>query len=423
MAERPPVAAAALARRGPGRAGDHGRRPETGVTIHETVKELDAGPIAAQRAFPIGPEDDAGAVYARAAELAAELLDEVLPEPAFRPQEGEATLRGEDRARPTASSTGAARRRASTASARSRRTSARAASCTAAASRCGGAARGRRARPARGAAGGRQADGLRRVPPRPAVTISPARRAAFEVLRRVFEEDAYADRAFAHRLGGPRRARPRARPAARLRDGAAQADARPRDRDARQAAGAQARPAGARGAPARRLPARLPRRRPAVRRRERVGRARAPRRLERAVPFTNAVLRRLADGIGPLLAALPEGPLKHSYPDWVAEVWRRDLGEEGGSGAHAGAERAAADGRPPRPGPDPRRAATDIPGAYEVERVDEKALQEARSGRRAAARSSPGSPSAPPRASACSTSAPRPAGRRRCSRARSSRSR
>src|SRR3954470_14000564 len=36
---------------------------ETGGTIHETVKELDAGPIAAQRAFPLGPEDDAGAVF------------------------------------------------------------------------------------------------------------------------------------------------------------------------------------------------------------------------------------------------------------------------------------------------------------------------------------------------------------------------
>jgi methionyl-tRNA formyltransferase len=64
---------------------------ETGVTIHETVKELDAGPIAAQRAFPLGPDDDAGTVFARAAELAVELLDEVLPEPAFRPQEGEPT--------------------------------------------------------------------------------------------------------------------------------------------------------------------------------------------------------------------------------------------------------------------------------------------------------------------------------------------
>lgn len=68
-------------------AGD----PETGVTIHRTVAELDAGPIAAQRAFPIAPDDDAGAVYARAAEVAAELLDGVLsaPEPEFRPQPSE----------------------------------------------------------------------------------------------------------------------------------------------------------------------------------------------------------------------------------------------------------------------------------------------------------------------------------------------
>ena len=56
---------------------------ETGVTIHRTVKELDAGPIAAQEAFPIGPRDDAGAVSARAAELAAELIDF---EPTFTPQ-------------------------------------------------------------------------------------------------------------------------------------------------------------------------------------------------------------------------------------------------------------------------------------------------------------------------------------------------
>jgi len=64
---------------------------ETGVTIHETVKELDAGPIAAQRGFLLTPEDDAGVVYARAAELAVELLDAVLPEPVFRAQEGDAT--------------------------------------------------------------------------------------------------------------------------------------------------------------------------------------------------------------------------------------------------------------------------------------------------------------------------------------------
>jgi methionyl-tRNA formyltransferase len=57
----------------------------TGVTIHRTVAELDAGPIAAQEAFPIG-DLDAGAVYARSAEIAARQLDDVLPEPTFVPQ-------------------------------------------------------------------------------------------------------------------------------------------------------------------------------------------------------------------------------------------------------------------------------------------------------------------------------------------------
>lgn len=68
-------------------AGDR----ETGVTIHRTVKELDAGPVAAQAAFAIEDEDDAGAVFARAAELAADLLEGVLAddEPAFEPQPDE----------------------------------------------------------------------------------------------------------------------------------------------------------------------------------------------------------------------------------------------------------------------------------------------------------------------------------------------
>jgi methionyl-tRNA formyltransferase len=61
---------------------------ETGVTIHRTVKELDAGPIAAQAAFLIEEDDDAGEVYSRAAALAADLLTEVLAEEEleFRPQ-------------------------------------------------------------------------------------------------------------------------------------------------------------------------------------------------------------------------------------------------------------------------------------------------------------------------------------------------
>jgi methionyl-tRNA formyltransferase len=61
---------------------------ETGVTIHRTVEALDAGPIAAQRAFAVAPDEDAGAVYARAAEVAAELLRDVLAEeePRFEAQ-------------------------------------------------------------------------------------------------------------------------------------------------------------------------------------------------------------------------------------------------------------------------------------------------------------------------------------------------
>jgi methionyl-tRNA formyltransferase len=63
-------------------AGDR----ETGVTIHRTTAELDAGPVAAQRRFPIGPEDDAGVVFERAMLVAHELLDQVFAEPTFVPQ-------------------------------------------------------------------------------------------------------------------------------------------------------------------------------------------------------------------------------------------------------------------------------------------------------------------------------------------------
>jgi methionyl-tRNA formyltransferase len=63
---------------------------ETGVTIIKLVNELDAGPIAAQQAFPVGTEDDAGTVYARSAEIAADLLRD-LDGLEFREQEGEPT--------------------------------------------------------------------------------------------------------------------------------------------------------------------------------------------------------------------------------------------------------------------------------------------------------------------------------------------
>jgi methionyl-tRNA formyltransferase len=79
-------------------AGDE----ETGVTIIKLVPELDAGPIAAQRVLPLGPEDDFGTVSARAGELAAELLEEALSDPQLRPQPSEGVtyaekIRPEDR--------------------------------------------------------------------------------------------------------------------------------------------------------------------------------------------------------------------------------------------------------------------------------------------------------------------------------------
>ena len=65
-------------------AGDE----RTGVTIHETVEALDAGPVAAEEAFEIG-DLDAGQVYARGAEVAARLLSNVIDAPAFEPQPDE----------------------------------------------------------------------------------------------------------------------------------------------------------------------------------------------------------------------------------------------------------------------------------------------------------------------------------------------
>jgi 16S rRNA (cytosine967-C5)-methyltransferase len=55
--------------------------------------------------------------------------------------------------------------------------------------------------------------------------------------------------------------------------------------------------------------------------------------LERAVAFANAVLRRVSVGGRELVAGLgeatpAEAALKHSYPDWVAETWWAALGPE-----------------------------------------------------------------------------------------------
>ena len=208
--------------------------------------------------------------------------------------------------------------------------------------------------------------------------IAPARRVAYEVLRRVFEEDAYADRAL---RGASEGLDDRDRALARqLVFGSVQ---RVRTLDhAIETLGKR---------PVRKLD-------PPVRAALRLGAYQlgfldgVPRyaavnesvelvrraRLERAVAFSNAVLRRIADGIDDLLAALPEGPLKYSYPDWIWDVWRRDLGEEEALAL------MRAQNEPPTVvvrhvrGRSPDGSETDIPGAWEVDRVDERALAEGR---------------------------------------------
>jgi 16S rRNA (cytosine967-C5)-methyltransferase len=210
------------------------------------------------------------------------------------------------------------------------------------------------------------------------MAVSPARRAAYEVLLRVFEQDAYADRVFrtaAQQLDDRDRAF-----AQRLAYGAVQ---RVRTLDyAIERLGKR---------PVRKLD-------PPVRASLRLGayqlgytdtaahaaanesvelvrRAR----LERAVPFTNAVMRRLSAGMHDLLSGMPDGPLKESYPDWIYETFVRDLGERDAlqlmRAMNEPLETAVrlVHGEPPA-----NAAPTDIPGAYIVARVDDLAVAEGR---------------------------------------------
>ena len=212
-----------------------------------------------------------------------------------------------------------------------------------------------------------------------AAAVSPARVAAFDVLLRVFEDDAYADRAF-RSAAGALDDRDRAL-AQRLAFGAVQ-----RTRTLDHAIETLGRRRVHRLDPPVRAALRLGAyqlgfvdgvaRYAAVNESvELVRRAR----LERAVPFTNAVLRRLADGIGALLDTLPEtsareAALKHSYPDWIAETWWRDLGSDGALELMRALNdpgrtvvrlvRGEIDGMPD----------ADIPGAWHVDRIDEVAL-------------------------------------------------
>jgi 16S rRNA (cytosine967-C5)-methyltransferase len=202
--------------------------------------------------------------------------------------------------------------------------------------------------------------------------VSPARRVAYEVLLRVFEQDAYADRVFrsaAKDLDERERAF-----AQRLSYGAVQ---RVRTLDhAIETLGKR---------PVRKLD-------PPVRAALRLGAYQlgytdtAPHaaanesvelvrraRLERAVPFTNAVMRRLAAGIAQLLESLPDGALKESYPDWIAETFERDLGHDEALALMRAMNEPLETVVRLLEG-DPPGEATDVPGAYRVARVDDLAV-------------------------------------------------
>src|SRR3954468_6762208 len=210
------------------------------------------------------------------------------------------------------------------------------------------------------------------------MSVSPARRAAFETIRRVFEDDAYADRAFRAAAEG---IEPRERALAqRLAHGAIQR-VRTLDHGIEQLGG---RPVARLDHPvqaALRLGAyQLAYSEVAVHAavHESVELVRAAG-LERAVKFANAVMRRLTLGLPKLVEELPEetpeqAALRHSYPDWVAEVWWRDLGDE------QARELMRAQNEPPervvrlngrRRGPVAGERDAEIPGAVKVERIED----------------------------------------------------
>ncbi len=212
--------------------------------------------------------------------------------------------------------------------------------------------------------------------------ISPARHAAYRTVLRVFEEDAYADRAFrseAASLGERDRALAqqiaygtvqRARTLDHAIDTLGRRPVRKLDPPVRAALRTGAYQLGYLDTA------------PHAAVYESVELVRAAG-LERAVAFANAVMRRLSEGIRPLLDGLSdsapaEAALKHSYPDWVAEAWWRDLGRD------EAVALMRAQNEPPervvrvnqrREGntegaPDP-----ELPDALHVERIDESAVE------------------------------------------------
>jgi len=211
---------------------------------------------------------------------------------------------------------------------------------------------------------------------------SPARRAAFETILRVFEQEAYADRAFATAAKGlDERERSLAQRLAygtvqRVRtldfliDGLGKRAPRTLDPPVRAALRLGAyQLAFTSGIPSH----------AAVNESVELVRESG---LERAVGYTNAIMRRLSEGARTLAESLQEwtpreAALRYSYPDWIAETFWRELGPDDAPALmRAQNEPAETAVRVNALAVGTVEGLIDplIPGARVVERVDEQAL-------------------------------------------------
>ena len=214
------------------------------------------------------------------------------------------------------------------------------------------------------------------------MSISPARRAAFKTILRVFEQEAYTDRAFtaeAKRLNDRDRAL-----AQRLAYGTVQ---RVRTLDhainqlGKKSPGTFDPPVRAAlrlGAYQLAFSAGIPAH-AAVNESVELVREYGP---PYAIKFTNAIMRRLSEGARALIENLPEwtpreAALRYSYPDWIAETFWRELGPDDAPAlmraqnepAETAVRRNTLKQGELEGDPDPL-----IPGALVVKRVDGKAL-------------------------------------------------
>jgi 16S rRNA (cytosine967-C5)-methyltransferase len=212
--------------------------------------------------------------------------------------------------------------------------------------------------------------------------VSPARRAAFATILRVFEQEAYADRAFSSEAKGLNM-RERAL-AQRLAYGTVQ---RVRTLDhainelGKRSPGTLDPPIRAAlrlGAYQLAFTSGIPAHAAVNESVELVREAG----IKKAIGFTNAIMRRLAEGARALVESLPEwtpreAALRYSYPDWIAETFWNELGPDDAPAllrvqnepAETAVRRNALKQSEIEGDPDPR-----VPGALVVERVDAKAL-------------------------------------------------